>query len=287
MSLESALNNHPSFVLPQCEKFDGMAISCSPYWLMKKERKEAAVSALKLLNPSSKSVEEKIQEVKQCVNLEGKKTGIIEEMHQMGHSSNYKPVILMATIFVCYGSCGYSILLPYSTLLFSRAGMTIDPRLCSTILGAVRLFVVIIGAFFVDLCGRRPLYIGSSILSVLSLVLTFVSLTFPFIPKVFVMISLMGFVIFSSGGINTVPPILLGEVIPSAVQSVGCSLCLILEAIMYCIFFFVTPFLTYAIPLQFIFLIPAATNLLGAFVVWKWLPETKGRSLLEIQRAFE
>ncbi|XP_076049475.1 uncharacterized protein LOC143030200 [Oratosquilla oratoria] len=209
------------------------------------------------------------------------------QMHQMQHSSNYKPVMLMMIIYACYGSNGNSIITPYSTLLFTKAGMTLDPRLCTIILGAIRIVVVIVGSFITDLCGRRPLYIGSSILSVLSLVSTFVSLTFSFIPKVFVIISLMCFMIFSSGGMNLVPSILLGEVIPSAVQSVGCSLCIMMDSITYGTFLFITPWLTNVISLRFIFLIPTAINLLGAFVIWRWLPETKGRPLVEIQQAFE
>ncbi|XP_076049474.1 uncharacterized protein LOC143030199 [Oratosquilla oratoria] len=209
------------------------------------------------------------------------------QMHQMRHSCNYKPVMLMAIIFACYGSNGYSIVTPYSTLVFTQAVMTLDPRLCTTILGVVRIVVVIIGSFVTDLCGRRPIYIGSSILSVLFLASTFVSLTFSFIPKVFVIVSLICFIIFSSGGINLVPSILLGEVIPSAVQSVGCSLCIMMYCITYGTFLFVTPWMTNVISLRFVFLIPAVINLLGAFVVWSWLPETKGRPLVEIQQAFE
>ncbi|XP_076050434.1 facilitated trehalose transporter Tret1-like isoform X2 [Oratosquilla oratoria] len=258
----------------------------SPYWLVKKGRKDAALSALKSLNPSTDNVEEVFQEVKKCVNLRSKSSGVVDQIRQMGHSSNYKPVMLMATLYVFYGSNGYSIVVPYSTLVFSQIGLPLDPRLCTIILGVVRFVVVIIGAFVTDLYGRRPLYIGSSVLSVLSFLTTIVSLTFTFIPKFFVVISIC-FATFSIGGNNLVTPILLGEIIPSAVQSVGCSLCIILETIMYCTFLFITPWLTNTISLQFVFLIPATINLFGGFVVWKWLPETKGRSLLEIQRAFE
>ncbi|XP_076049477.1 uncharacterized protein LOC143030202 [Oratosquilla oratoria] len=258
----------------------------SPYWLVKKGRDDAAISALKSVYPPD-DIEVQFQKVKQCVTLKSKKPGVREQMHQMRHSSNYRPVMLMVNIYACYGSNGYSIITPYSTLLFTQAGMTLDPRLCTIILGAIRIVVVIVGSFITDLCGRRPLYIGSSILSVLSLVSTFVSLTFSFIPKVFVVISLMCFIIFSSGGMNLVPIILLGEVIPSAVQLVGCSLCVMMDCITYGTFLFITPWLTNVISLRFIFLIPTTINLLGAFVVWRWLPETKGRPLVEIQQAFE
>ncbi|XP_076049493.1 facilitated trehalose transporter Tret1-like [Oratosquilla oratoria] len=263
-----------------------MSQPLSPYWLVKKGRENAAISALKSVYPPD-DIEVQFQEVKQCVTLKSKKPGVREQIHQMRHSCNYKPVMLMVIIYACYGSNGYGIITPYSTLLFTQAGMTLDPRLCTIILGVVRIVVVIIGSFITDLCGRRPLYIGSSILSVLSLVSTFVSLTFSFIPKVFVIISLMCFIIFSSGGMNLVPTILLGEVIPSAVQSVGCSLCVMMDCITYGTFLFITPWLTNVISLRFIFLIPTAINLLGAFVVWRWLPETKGRPLVEIQQAFE
>ncbi|XP_076049797.1 facilitated trehalose transporter Tret1-2 homolog [Oratosquilla oratoria] len=205
----------------------------------------------------------------------------------MNQSSNYKPVMLMATFLAVYGSNGYSIIVPYSNLIFSQVGMTLDPRLCTILLGVVRLASAILGAFVSDLCGRRLLYIGSSILSILSLVLTFVSLTFSFIPKISVLISLMCFIIFSSGGINLVPYILLGEVIPSAVRSVGSSLCIVLGLMFYGCFLFITPWLTSAISLRFILLIPTAAILLGTFVAWRWLPETKSRSLLELQKVFE
>ncbi|XP_076049478.1 facilitated trehalose transporter Tret1-like [Oratosquilla oratoria] len=256
----------------------------SPYWLVKKGRENAAISALKSAYPPD-YIEVQFQEVKQCVTLKSKKPGVREQIHQMRHPSNYKPVMLMAFIYACYGSNGNSIITPYSTLLFTQAGMTLDPRLCTIILGVVRIAAVIIGSYVTDLCGRRPLYIGSSILSVLSLVSTFVSLTFSFIPKVFVIISLMCFMIFSSGGMNLVPSILLGEVIPSAVQSVGCLLCVTVDCVTYGAFLFLTPWLINAISLRFVFLIPTAINLLGAFIVWKWLPETKGRPLVEIQQA--
>ncbi|XP_076049835.1 facilitated trehalose transporter Tret1-like isoform X1 [Oratosquilla oratoria] len=259
----------------------------SPYWLVKKGQRDAAVSALKSLYPSADDVEDHFQEVKKCVSLSSEKPGVREQIHQMSQSSNYKPVILMATLFAIYGSNGYSIFVPYSTLIFGQAGMTLDPRLCTILLGVIRLVSAILGALVSDLCGRRLLYVGSSILSILSLVLTFVTLTFSFIPKIFVMISLMSFIIFSSGGINLVPPILMGEVIPSAVQSVGCSLCSVVGIIIYGCFLFITPWLTSVISLRFILLIPTAAILLGTFVAWRWLPETKSRSLLQLQKMFK
>ncbi|XP_076049838.1 facilitated trehalose transporter Tret1-like [Oratosquilla oratoria] len=110
----------------------------SPYWLVKKGRKDAAVSALKLLYPSADDVEEYFQEVQNCVTLSSEKLGVREQIRQMRLSTNYKPVTLMTIVFACYGSNGYSIILPYSTLLFSQSGMVLDPRLCTIILGITR-----------------------------------------------------------------------------------------------------------------------------------------------------
>ncbi|XP_076049519.1 uncharacterized protein LOC143030246 [Oratosquilla oratoria] len=211
----------------------------SPYWLVRKGRENAAISALKSVYPPD-DIEVQFQEVKQCVTLKSEKPGVREQMHQMRQSSNYKPVMLMVIIYACYGSNGNSIITPYSTLLFTQAGMTLDPRLCTIILGVVQIVVVIIGSFITDLCGRRPLYIGSSILSVLSLVSTFVSLTFSFIPS-------------------------LRDNFPNVFYDI----------------FIRRNELSALYPAR------GVINLLGAFVVWRWLPETKGRPLVEIQKAFE
>ncbi|XP_076049483.1 facilitated trehalose transporter Tret1-like [Oratosquilla oratoria] len=152
---------------PMCVslRFDGDDCGSgeSPYWLVKKGREDAAVSVLKSIY-SPDDIEVQFQKVKQCVTLKSKKPGVREQLRQMRHSSNYKPVMLMAFIYTCYGSNGNGIVTPYSTLLFTQAGMTLDPRLCTIILGVVRIAAVIIGSFVTDLCGRRPLYIGSSIL---------------------------------------------------------------------------------------------------------------------------
>ncbi|XP_076063308.1 facilitated trehalose transporter Tret1-2 homolog isoform X2 [Oratosquilla oratoria] len=211
----------------------------------------------------------------------------VPEVRQMKSSSNYKPVLTLAFLFVLYGSNGFPLITPYSTLLFGQMGVPLDPGLCTIYLAVARLVALIPGVLVSDLCGRKPLFIGSSILSALFLALMFLPLTVSFVPEELAVVFLLCFVLASSTGANVIPPVLIGELVPSAVQSIGCSLCNMMEIIIAGAFSFATPRLVRAVSLRFVFFIPAAANLLAAFVVWRWIPETKGKHLLEVHRTFK
>ncbi|XP_076063307.1 facilitated trehalose transporter Tret1-2 homolog isoform X1 [Oratosquilla oratoria] len=259
----------------------------SPYWLVKKDRKEAALSSLCFLNPTADDIDNQLKEIEACVNLCSRETGVMEQVRQMKSSSNYKPVLTLAFLFVLYGSNGFPLITPYSTLLFGQMGVPLDPGLCTIYLAVARLVALIPGVLVSDLCGRKPLFIGSSILSALFLALMFLPLTVSFVPEELAVVFLLCFVLASSTGANVIPPVLIGELVPSAVQSIGCSLCNMMEIIIAGAFSFATPRLVRAVSLRFVFFIPAAANLLAAFVVWRWIPETKGKHLLEVHRTFK
>ncbi|XP_076063969.1 facilitated trehalose transporter Tret1-2 homolog [Oratosquilla oratoria] len=259
----------------------------SPYWLVKKGRKEAAAAALASLQVPPDQIKEELEEIASCVNEKTEEIGLMEQIRRMRSPSNYKPFLLMITICILEASNGNAIVLTYSTLLFCKAGVELDPRKCSIYVGITRFLAMLVGALIIDKIGRRPLLISSALLCTFSLTLTTCSLAIDRIPNCMVVAGVIMYMASTSAGCNLLPYVLLGEIIPSAIQAVGCSICLEFSELFFSIFAGATPAMLQAIGLAYLFLVPAGANVALALVTWLWLPETRGRTLLDSRTSFE
>ena len=175
----------------------------------------------------------------------------------------------------------------YAAFFFKNAGVTIDPFTCSVLVGVSRLVFTLISACTIDHLGRRPLFIGSSLICSLSMFITGIVLranapAFQWLPLTAVLIYVASFGL----GAGPVPWILAGEMLPTPVRAVAVSICTcIFSTFMFVLTEAFPDFIAFAGLDDAVFTF-AFFHLVGAVIAWLFMPETRNRSLEELQTVF-
>lgn len=211
--------------------------------------------------------------------------------HEFKKPQLYKPLIIMILFFSIQQFSGIFTIFIYAAQFSIEAGVAIDEFLATVLIGLIRCCTVIIVSFASDKFGRKPLAIISTagmFLNMLGLVVCSIfstelkTTTIFWLPTAF----LFFFIFSGTLGVLTLPFAMIAEVYPQNARGLAVGLTICYAYIMsfanvktftavFSIFGSVTVFSFYAI-----------ISFLGiAFSVFI-LPETKGKSLHEIELYF-
>ena len=175
----------------------------------------------------------------------------------------------------------------YAAFFFENAGVTIDPFTCSVLIGVSRLLFTFISALVIDKLGRRNLFIGSALVCAITMLITGIALrvnmpSLNWLPLTALLIYVASFGL----GSGPVPWILTGEMLPTPVRSIGASICTcIFTTSLFVLTETFPDFLAYAGLDDAVFTF-SFFHLLSGVVAWLFLPETRNKTLEELQTAF-
>lgn len=97
--------------------------------------------------------------------------------------ANFKALLITCMVISFQQLSGITFVLFYAQSIFNASGTTVDPALCTIIIGIVQVAASSITPVVVDKLGRRILLIVSSIGSAIGTVSTFFYLLFNLIPS--------------------------------------------------------------------------------------------------------
>lgn len=159
--------------------------------------------------------------------------------------------------------------------------------LATVLLGIVRLVFTVVACIVMRKCGRRPLTFISSVFCGLSMVgLGIYMYSFktsaPWLPVALIFV----FIAASTIGYLVVPWVMIGEVYPTKVRGIigGLTTCTAHFSIFLVVKTF--PLIQDAISKPGTFCLYGVISLLGTIYFYIYLPETKGRTLQEIEDYF-
>ncbi|XP_076030738.1 facilitated trehalose transporter Tret1-like isoform X2 [Oratosquilla oratoria] len=257
----------------------------SPYWLVRHGREDDAREALTFLRGPKVDVNVELEKIKMATE-DQPLANIREQMNQMKLPSNYKPTLLSFVLYFVSVMGGQCIVLQYTVFLFQLTNIDLDPFRCTIFIGIGGFLSTIASTFIVDLIDRRPLLIVSALVCTICLVLTSLTLSLSIIPNWLIIVFLVIYIVSLNLGPNLLTTIITSEIIPTPVRSLGTS---VSSNIYMCSTMLVSvtfPFMVKGISLEFSLLVFAAFNLLLAIIVYRFVPETRGKSLIELQYAF-
>ncbi|XP_014241814.1 facilitated trehalose transporter Tret1-like [Cimex lectularius] len=274
-----------SFLLPE-----------SPSWLMSAGREEDCKAALEKLRGPTCDVE---YEASQLVSFAHQhnihKPTLKETLKGLVHPSAYKPFFILAFYFLIYQFSGVNPITFYAVQIFQDSGASIDKNVATVITGGVRLVFTIVSCAMLRRCGRRPLTFISSIGCGIPMVLLgtymyykarWIELGEPLQMTWVPVFALLVFTAASVMGYLVVPWVMIGEVFPTQVRGVigGITSC----SAHFFIFFVVKtyPMLHDGIGSYGTFWLYGGISLLGTIFFYAFLPETKGRTLQDIEDYF-
>lgn len=260
----------------------------TPRWFVSKGRVEDARKALQWLRGKDANVEKELKDLTRTQGDPDKKgRNAFTELFNRKY---------MAAVFISLGLMlfqqlsGINAVIFYAASIFKMSGSSVDENLSSIIIGVVNFASTFIATAIIDRLGRKMLLYISSV----SMIATLVTLgvyfyikdsgvdtsAYGWLPLACLMIYVLGFSI----GFGPIPWLMLGEILPSKIRGTAASLATGFN--WTCTFIVTKTFhnIVEVIKLYGTVWLFAVICLLGLFFVIFFVPETRGKSLEEIER---
>ncbi|KAF5299087.1 hypothetical protein FQR65_LT09445 [Abscondita terminalis] len=264
-----------------------VSIPESPYYLLMHDRSDDARNALKKLR-SSEEVESELSKITIDIQRQIAEPGTIKEVFTI--KSNLRAFVILLGVRTIQQFSGASAFSFYTHFIFKRAGGEISPATSSIICSTVKLLAVFLGLILVEKCGRRSLLLWSSIGS--GTVLTILGVYFYFFESLekssalmwVPIVMMLAYFLLNSIGLITVPNLIMGELLPVKIKGLVLSFVNISGGISAGISSKLLQFLDRRFGIYSPFLTFAVFCFIGFVVIYICVPETKGKSLEEIQQ---
>ncbi|PNF21989.1 Facilitated trehalose transporter Tret1-2-like protein [Cryptotermes secundus] len=275
----------------------------SPAWLLSRGHTADADKSLKWLHHQPHTPKENIPvELKEMPVFTSEST-----QHQVSSNENSRsgfsikelfhlpiliPFSLTFTLLIFQQISGIDAIIFYTVSIFHSAGSQINDHLATVLVGLVQLLANILSLFLIDRAGRRPLLIASG--AIMCVALAALGTHFHLQKHgmaeglgLLPLISLMIFMIGFSIGYCSIPFLLMGELIPEKQRSFLSSVAGSLNLGIMFIVIKTYHDLKNSVGEAGAFWLYSTLCLCSCFFVYFLVPETKGRSLKEIEEFFE
>ncbi|WP_281192023.1 sugar porter family MFS transporter [Staphylococcus felis] len=251
----------------------------SPRWLLEKRGEKAARDVMKLTYPEGE-IDKEIANMKHI-------NAISESTWTVLKSPWLLSTIIIGSVFALLQQLiGINAIIYYAPKIFENAGLGRSASILSTVgIGTVNVLVTIFAIFIIDKVDRKKLLVIGNIgmvssLLIMSLLIWMIGVN----SSIWIMIvCLTTFIIFFGMSWGPVLWVMLPELFPMRARGAAtgiAALVLSIGSLLVAQFF---PMLVSVLQVQQVFLIFAAIGLFALFFVIKFLPETRGRSLEEIE----
>jgi len=253
----------------------------SPRWLiLRKGKLQEAAAVLKQVMPLNYEAE--MENIKNSRNEAGSSAGVNQLL-----SRKYRFPVFLAVAFAVFNQVsGINAIIYYAPRIFEMTGLGRTSSLLSTVgIGVVNFIFTLIAINFIDRIGRKTLMLIGSVglISTLGLVAqAFYSQNFSGWAVTVYLLVYIAFFAFSQGAVIWV---FMAEIFPNQVRAKGQTLGSFTHWIMAAIIAFSFPMLAEKLGGGNTFLFFCIMMVLQLLFVWKLMPETKGKSLEQIERS--
>lgn len=248
----------------------------SPRWLaLKKKDETGAKKLLKQLNPT-RNVDEMMQAIKKSVS---------ETTQVKFLSRKFRFPILLAFLLAFFNQLsGINFVLYYAPRIFEQAGVAATEVLGASIpLGVVNLIFTMLGMYLIDKVGRKQLmYYGS-----FGYILSLAGVSWAFFTGAeggIVVAFVCAFIASHAVGQGAVIWVFISEIFPNSVRDYGMSLGSGTHWVFAAIITLLTPTVLANFSGGTIFAFFSGMMVLQLLFVWAIMPETKNRSLEELEK---
>lgn len=261
----------------------------SPRWLVAKSHIDEASSVLKKVRDPEDDTGKEISEINNSLALKGhQKTATIKDLNIPWVR---RLVLIGIGLGIMQQIVGVNIMMFYGTTVLTQSGFNHSAALIANIAnGIISVLATILSIKLINKIDRKKMICtavtGTTITMFLITVLSkrlSGSAAFPF-----VMIALMViFLFFVQSGISPVTWVLLSEIFPQSIRGMAMGIATFFLWFANFLVGDLFPILLSAIRLSHTFLVFTGTNLLALIFAVKFVPETRGKSLEELQAEFK
>lgn len=264
----------------------------SPSWLASKGRVTDAGKSLMWLRRKTSLADKELAEVLNTLG-DSDENGYSPKIKDFMTPTVWKPFLILVCFFLLQEASGIYIILYYAVNFFQVAGSTLDNNLASIVVALLRLIMSVTGSICIQHLNRRTMAITSAVLMAASMAVcgTYESLysslqvddrPYSWVPLVCILFN----VSVSMLGMVPLPWMMIGELFPLKVRGIMGG---VVPSLGY-FFIFVTvkisPRLMTALETDQIMWLFAGAAGLAACFIGAFLPETRGKSLLQVEKLF-
>jgi SP family arabinose:H+ symporter-like MFS transporter len=195
-----------------------------------------------------------------------------------------RAVVVSAFLAVLIHFSGVNTIVDYAPAIFQSAGWNIDAALISTFLVGVTEFVFTLVAFWaIDRYGRKPLYIVGSTGMALTLTCLLAAAAAGRFHGELVLVLILTYLAFFAACVGPVFWTLVPEIFPNNVRGLAMIVPVLLQWVANAIVVLVFPFAFHQIGKAVTFGFLAVMALSQAIFTWRFVPETRNKTLEEIE----
>ncbi|EDV20428.1 uncharacterized protein TRIADDRAFT_38377 [Trichoplax adhaerens] len=271
-------------VLPILMALGIMFMPETPRYLLAKGKRPMAIKQLKWLRGSHADINTELYDIEN--NLDNG-----QKMHfsEFKNPVLFKPLLISIGLMIFQQFSGINAVLFFCTYIFKEAGFG-DPKLVNLIATSVQVGATLISVMLVDRLGRRVLLITPAVIMAISC--TTFGVYYYIQPKTttnlnwLAMLSLFVYLVAFSMGWGAIPWLMMSELFPARARGIASGIATLINwtaafTITYSFIYMRKSMKDYGT-----FWFFAAWNLLAAIFVFFCVPETKGKTLEEIERLF-
>jgi sugar porter (SP) family MFS transporter len=263
--------------------FGLLGVPESPRWLIGHGRQEEGRKVLARLFGSAEAEAKMVELGNAAGDAHGTWSDVFAQRMR-------RPLIVALGLAVLCQITGVNAVLYYGSLLISEhlQGQTTNSALfASVLIGCANLVSTLLAMRFLDRWGRRPMLLTAAGGMAISLAILVFAFHRSNTPVAIVLASIMGYTAFFAFAMGPVPWVVISEIFPNSIRGKAASLATsaLWTGTLLVTFTFLSMIRVLGVSGTF-----AVYCILSAFsfvFVWRMVPETRGRSLEEIQQSWE
>ncbi|ERL85573.1 hypothetical protein D910_02992, partial [Dendroctonus ponderosae] len=267
------------------------ALPESPYQLIKDGKFDAAKKSIRWLRRKP-NIEQDFQSMKADVDRQLSERGKWKDLFLI--DSNRKALKAGCFLRISQQLCGITVFATYSQTIFQKAGGNLSPQISSIIFSSLVCSLNLICCSSVDKWGRKLSYFYSLIASgtvLIAMAVFFFIDQFQFanLDKInwFPLAGMISFVFTYSFGLGVVPTLMLSELFSASIKFKGICILIIAWGVAVVVTTNLFHLLTANVGLYAPFLVFGVCCWMSTILTIRWVPETKGKTLEEIQQSLK
>jgi sugar porter (SP) family MFS transporter len=253
----------------------------SPRWLIvKRNLHEEAKDILRKINPLTAESEFA------SIHLSSRENGQARDTKRL-FSARYALPVTLAILFAVFNQVsGINAIIYYAPRIFEMTGLGTDSALLSTAgLGMINFVFTLFAMNFIDRYGRRTLMLIGSVGVIITLGLVANAFYSQNFSNYLVPVCLFVYIAFFAFSQGAVIWVFISEIFPNEVRAKGQALGSFTHWMMASLIAFAFPWITEKLGGGNTFMLFSAMMVLQLVFVWRIMPETKGKTLEQLQVA--
>lgn len=254
----------------------------SPRWLLSNNRRDEAIRVLEKIGGKA-LIESELPEMEKAVASEKGKQKV--RFSEIFKGKTGKIVLIGTLIAALQQITGINAVIMFSPDIFQVAGSAKgDSMMQAMIVGLVNFLMTIVALWLVDRKGRKTLLLWGAVGMIASLAYLTYEFSRPVQNGVGVLVALLVYISFFAASFAPVMWVIISEIYPNRIKGIAMSFSTAVSWLCTFLTVYFAPIIQGSLGLNYLFGIFGIFSIIAFVFVKIWIPETKGKSLEQIEK---